>query len=125
MSEDEISHKIIGCALEVHRHFGPGLLESAYERALVYELVKAGFAVKTQSSIPYKYKEIVIESPFRADVIVNDKVIVELKSILKLDPVYFSRTLTYLRLTGLKLVLLINFHEKMLKSGIHRIVNNL
>ena len=125
MTENELSHKIIGLAIEVHRHFGPGLLESAYEQALVYELRQAGFDVKTQCCIPYTYKKLKIETAFRADVIVNDLVILELKSVKDLDSAYFSRTLTYLRLTGHKLALLINFNVKMLKDGIHRIVNDL
>src|SRR5215212_4263243 len=108
MSEDGLSHRIIGYALEVHRHFGPGLLESVYERALVYELKEAGFDVKTQWYIPCKYKKMSIDTAFRADVIVNDLVLVENKSVSALEPVYFSKTLTYLRLAGLKLALLIN-----------------
>jgi GxxExxY protein len=125
MDENDLSYKIIGAAIEVHRHLGPGLLESAYERALGYELTKAGLAVKTQVRIPYKYKEISIESVFRADLMVNDLVFVELKSVERLDPVHFTRTLTYLRMTGLKLALMINFNEKVIKNGIHRIVNHL
>jgi GxxExxY protein len=125
VDENQLSYKIIGAAIEVHRHFGPGLLESAYEKALAYELTLAGLAVKTQVSIPYRYKEISIDSVFRADLLVNGLVIVELKSIEKLDPVHFTRTLTYLRMTGVRLALLINFNEKVIKNGIHRIVNQL
>jgi GxxExxY protein len=125
VDENQLSYKIIGAAIEVHRHFGPGLLESAYEKALRYELEQAGLVVKAQVCIPYRYKTISIDSVFRADLIVNDLVVVELKSIEKLDPVHFSRTLTYLRMTGLKLALLINFNEKLLRNGIHRIVNHL
>ena len=125
MNENDLSYKIIGLAIEVHRHLGPGLLESAYERALVYELQKAGLLVKTQCSVAYVYKEISIENAFRADIVVNDLVVVEIKSVKELDPVHFSQTLTYLRLMNLKLALLMNFNEKVLKHGIHRIVNNL
>jgi GxxExxY protein len=125
MSENEIATKIIGIALDIHRHFGPGLLESAYERALIYDLEESGFDVKKQMCVPYQYKKVLINAAFRIDIVVNDLVLIEIKSVEELDPVHFSQTLTYLRLTGIKLGLLINFNTNLLKNGIHRIANNL
>ena len=125
MNENEIATLVIGAAIDIHKRFGPGLLESVYERALAYDLAELGLDVKVQVSIPLEYKELVIETAFRADMLVNDLVMIELKSVEELDSVYFKRTLTYLRLTGLKLALLINFNVELLKNGVHRIVNNL
>ena len=125
MNENEIATIVIGAAIEIHKRFGPGLLESVYERALAYDLAELGLDVKVQVSIPLEYKELVIETAFRADMLVNDLVMIELKSVEELDSVYFKRTLTYLRLTGLKLALLINFNVELLKNGVHRIANNL
>jgi GxxExxY protein len=92
---------------------------------LAYDLAELGLDAKVQASIPLEYKRLVIETAFRADILVNDLVLIELKSVEELDSVYFKRTLTYLRLTGLKLALLINFNVELLKNGIHRIANNL
>jgi GxxExxY protein len=125
MDENQLSYKVIGIALDIHRHFGPGCLESIYAQALVYDLEEAGLIVRKQVPIPYKYKNLSMTSAFRADIIVNDILLIELKSTIKLEPVHSSQTLTYLRLMGLKLALLINFNEKLLRNGIHRIVNNL
>jgi GxxExxY protein len=125
MTEDQISHRIIGTALEVHSHFGPGLFESTYERALAYDLSESGLVVKTQICIPYQYKKMFIENAFRVDILVNDLVLVEIKSVESLDSTHFAQTLTYLRLSGVKLGLLINFNKKSLRDGIHRVVNNL
>jgi GxxExxY protein len=125
MTENEISYQIIGIAINLHRKIGPGLLESAYEKALAYDLREKGFDVKEQVTMPFVYKEIELEVGYRIDLLVNDKVLIELKSIENLAPVHYSQTLTYLKLSGIKLGLLINFNTKILKNDIHRIVNNL
>ena len=125
MTENEISHKIIGVAIEIHRNLGAGLLESAYEAAFTYELKELGLDVKQQVAMPFIYKEIKQEIGYRIDLLVENKVIVELKSVETLAPVHFAQTLTYLKLSSLKLGLLINFNVPVLKDGVHRIVNNL
>lgn len=125
MDENELSYKIIGVALELHKTLGPGLLESVYETALAHDLFGAGLNVKRQIALPFLYKDIKMEAGFRIDILVEDKVIVEIKSIDALAPVHFAQTLTYLKLSNLKLALLINFNVKSLKEGIHRIVNQL
>ena len=125
MTENSLSYEIIGCVLEMHKTLGPGLLESAYENALAYELRKKGLDVKQQVPMPFIYKEIHQEIGFRIDLLVENKVLVELKSVENLAPVHYAQTLTYLKLTKLKLGLLINFNNVVLKNGIHRIVNNL
>ena len=125
MTENEIATKVIGICIELHKNLGPGLLESVYENALVYDLREAGFDVKQQVAVPVIYKEVKMEVGFRIDLLINDKIIIELKSVEKLQPVHYAQTLTYLKLSDKKLGLLINFNEKILKNGIHRIVNNL
>lgn len=123
--ENIISNKIIGCAIELHKRLGPGLLESAYENALAYDLNEIGFDVRQQVNMPFIYKEIKMEVGYRIDLMVDNKVIVEVKSVEALAPVHFSQTLTYLKLSDKKLGLLINFNSKILKGNIHRIVNKL
>ena len=125
MTENELSYKIIGIALELHKSIGPGLLESVYENALSFDLKEAGLKVNCQVPMPFVYKEVRMETGYRIDLIVNDKVLIEVKSIESLAPVHFAQTLTYLKVSGLKLGLLINFNVKTLKESIHRIVNNL
>ena len=125
MTENELSYKIIGAALEVHKTLGVGLLESAYEVALAYELRELGFEVKSQVVLPLKYKSEIIENAYRVDLIVEDKVIIEVKSVLEINPISYSQILTYLKLTNIKLELLINFNTPLIKEGIHRIVNKL
>lgn len=125
MHENDISYKIIGAAIELHTTIGPGLLESAYENALAYDLRELGFNVKQQVPMPFIYKGIKQDVGYRIDLLINNKVIIEVKSIENLAPVHFAQTLTYLRLSKLKLALLINFNSKLLKGSIHRIVNNL
>ncbi len=125
MTENDISTQIIGAAIEIHKAVGPGIFESAYESALVYELTELGFDVQQQVALPFIYKSIRQEKGYRVDIIVNNKVLIEVKSIERLAPIHYTQTLTYLRLSGLKLGLLINFNEKYLKDGVHRIVNNL
>lgn len=125
MNENEISYKIISAALELHKTLGPGLLESVYENALAYDLIEMGFKVKTQVPMPLVYKEVKQDVGYRIDLLVENLVIVEIKSVEALAPVHFAQTLTYLKLSDKKLALLINFNTKLLKDGIHRIVNNL
>lgn len=125
MDENELSNLIIGLAIKVHKILGPGLLESAYEKALVYELGKNGLQVENQKVVNIKYDGLVIDEGFRADIIINDLVILELKSVRKLEDIHFKQLLTYLKLSDKKLGLLINFNESILKNGIKRIVNDL
>lgn len=126
MNENELSYKIIGAAIRVHSKLGPGLLESVYEKALAYELEQIGLSVKTQQGIPFNYNdEVVFDCGFRLDVLVNNKVIVEIKSVESLTDVHHKQLLTYLKLTDKKLGLLINFNVILLKNSITRIVNNL
>lgn len=125
MTENELSYKIIGAALEVHKTLGVGLLENAYEVALAYELKEMGFKVETQLLLPLKYKNEIIDNAYRIDLIVEEKVIVEIKSVLEIHPIFYSQILTYLKLTDIKLGLLINFNTPLIKDGIHRIVNKL
>ncbi len=125
MNENELSYQIIGAAMKVHSELGSGLLESVYEKALSYELENLGFGVITQQGIPMVYKDIQFDCGFRLDVLVNDLVIIEIKSVDTLLDVHHKQLLTYLKLTGIKLGLLINFNVSHLKDGITRIVNNL
>ena len=125
MDENLLSNKIIGTAFELHKNFGSGLLESAYENALAYDLKEIGLNIKQQVSMPFIYKEIKLDIGYRLDLLIEDKVIIEIKSVESLAPVHYAQLLTYLKLSKLKLGLLINFNTKLLKEGIHRIVNNL
>lgn len=125
MTEDEISYKIIGTAIELHRRLGPGLLESVYEYALAFDLRDTGLNVEQQLPIPFVYKDVKMECGYRIDLMVEKKVIIEVKSIESLAPVHFAQTLTYLRLSDVKLGLLINFNTALLKDDIHRVVNKL
>ncbi len=125
MNENSISYEIIGIAIELHKTIGPGLLESAYENALAFDLRNKGFKVDQQVAMPFVYKEVRLDVGYRVDLIVNDSVIIELKAIECLAPVHYAQTLTYLKLSGIKLGLLINFNSKILKGNIHRIVNRL
>ena len=125
MTENEIATKVIGVSIELHKNLGTGLLESVYENTLAIDLKEAGFDVKQQFAVPVAYKEIQMEIGFRIDLLINDKVIIELKSVENLLPVHYAQTLTYLKLADKKLGLLINFNEKILRDGIHRIVNKL
>ena len=126
MTENEISKIVLDAAFEIHRELGPGLLESVYEAVMEYELVNTyGLKVKRQQGIAVIWKGIKLDLGFRSDLIVEDKVIVELKSVEILPPVYPKQVLTHLRLTKFKLGMLINFNVALLKDGIKRIVNNL
>ncbi len=123
MEINELTQAIIGAAIEVHRRLGPGLLESAYRVCLAYELRKRGFDVTEEQPIPVVYDKVKLECGFRADLIVNGVVVVELKAKSAIHPVDKAQTLSHLRLTGLRFGLLINFHEVKLVDGVHRIVN--
>jgi len=123
--ENKISYDIRGAIFKVYQNLGPGLLESVYESALAYELIKAGRKVKTQVGLPVKYEDQIMELGFRLDILVDDLVIVEIKSVEALAPVHHKQLLTYLKLTGLKLGLLVNFNTNDIKKDIVRIVNNL
>ena len=125
MNENELSYQIIGAALKVHKNVGPGLLESAYESALAFELKMSGYEVREQVALPFVYFTVKLEAGYRVDMMVNNMIIIEIKSVEVLLPVHYAQLLTYLRLTGLKLGLLINFNEVNLKDGVHRVVNNL
>ena len=125
MTENELSKIILDCAFKVHSTLGPGLLESVYEAALAYELEKEELSIQRQKGIPVVYDEIKLELGFRADIIVENKVIIEIKSVESLADVHFKQLLSYLRLTDLKLGLLLNFNESLLKNGLKRVVNNL
>lgn len=125
LSENEISKIILDAAFKVHTQTGPGLLESVYEVTLAHELRKTGLLVERQVAIPIRYDELTFDEGFRADLLVENKVIVELKSIERLAPVHSKQLLTQLRLSDRRLGLLINFGELRLKNGIERIVNGL
>jgi GxxExxY protein len=123
MELNEITGKIIECAIKVHKVLGPGLLESTYEVCLAHELKKAGLKVETQVFLPVVYDGIELDAGYRIDIIVEDKVIVELKTVESILPIHKAQTLTYLKLSNKKLGLLINFNVALLKNGIKRIAN--
>jgi GxxExxY protein len=125
MAENEIAKEIVDCAYKVHKILGPGLLESVYERVLAYELEKKNLTVLRQQPISINYETLQFDEGFRADLVVEGKVIVELKSVEKVAPVHKKQLLTYLRLGDKRLGLLINFGEPLIKDGITRIVNGL
>lgn len=123
MELNDITHAIIGAAIEVHRVLGPGLLENAYRQCLAYELRKRGFTVEEEKPVPVIYDEVKLECGFRADLIVNGCIVVELKAKSAIHPVDKAQTLSHLRLLKLRFGLLINFHEEKLVDGVHRISN--
>lgn len=125
MNENEIAQQIVDAAYQIHSKLGPGLLESAYQAILVYELEKRGLKVEAEKQVPLVYESIKIDLGFRADLIVENKVIVELKSLEKISPVHYKQLLTYLRLADLHLGLLVNFGAPLIKDGIFRVANNL
>lgn len=125
MTEDGLSKIIIGCAIKVHSALGPGLLESAYEECLNYELTKAGLSVQKQKPLPLIYEEVKLEVGYRIDLLVENKVVIEVKSVEALNDVHLAQALTYLKLNNYKLGLLINFNVSLLKNGLKRIVNKL
>ncbi|NCB67525.1 MAG: GxxExxY protein [Bacteroidia bacterium] len=125
MTENQLSEKIIGCAIKVHKSLGPGLLESAYEECLFYELKQLGLFVEKQKPLPLIYKDVKLDIGYRLDLLVEKKVIVELKSVEALNDVHIAQMITYLKLSGCKLGLLINFNVLRLVDGLKRIANNL
>ena len=125
MTENEISKVIVDCCFKIHTTLGPGLLESVYEELLSYELQKANLNFNRQQGIPLMYEGVKMDIGFRSDIILENKVIIEIKSVEAIAPVHQKQLLTYLRITGLKLGLLVNFNEALIKNGIQRIVNNL
>ena len=125
MSENEIAKIIVDCCFKIHTKLGTGLLESVYEEILCYELTNRNLKYKRQKGIPVLYNDLKMDLGFRADIIVENKVIIELKSLETLAPVHSKQLLTYLKITDLKLGLLINFGSALIKNGIHRIVNKL
>lgn len=125
MTENEISKVVVDLCFKIHKQYGPGLFESVYEELFCYELGKTGLRFKRQHPVPLIHEEVKMEVGFRADVIVEDKVIVELKSVEALADIHYKQVQTYLKLSDCKLGLLINFNVPLIKTGIHRIVNNL
>ncbi|HLG29870.1 MAG TPA: GxxExxY protein [Candidatus Brocadiales bacterium] len=125
MTENEVATSVVDLCLKIHRALGPGLLGSVYEEVLCFELEKLGLNYSRQQGIPVIYNDVRMDIGFRADVIVEDKVIVEIKSVEAIAPVHHKQLLTYLKLTNFKLGLLVNFNVDLIKNGITRVVNNL
>ena len=125
MTENEISNRVIGCAISIHSALGPGLLESAYAECLHFELLQAGLKVEKQKPLPLIYRDVKLDCGYRVDLLIENKVIVEVKSVDGLNDIHLAQILTYLKLSGCKLGLLINFNVLRLKEGIKRVVNNL
>lgn len=126
MDENKLSYHIISAAIEVHRTLGgPGLLERVYEEALAWELSSQEFNVERQKIIPIHYKGMELGTPLRIDLLINNLVIIECKATSEYNPIFETQTLTYLRITGLKLGIVINFGEKYVKDGVHRVVNKI
>ena len=123
MIENEISGQIIGAAIEVHRALGPGLLESAYKECLYYKLFQAGLNVEKEKPMPLIFEEVLLECGYRIDLLVENKVVIEVKSVESLNDVHLAQTLTYMKLGGYKLGLLVNFNVVKLKDGIKRVIN--
>jgi GxxExxY protein len=125
MTENELSHLVVGCAMRVHPALGPGLLESAYESCLQFELIKSGLKVEAQKPLPLVYESVKLECGYRVDLLVEGKLIIEVKAVEALAEIHFAQVLTYLRLSNLRLALLLNFNVVHMKDGIRRIVNKL
>lgn len=124
LDKNTLSYKVIGCAMEVHNVLGPGLLESVYEKALVQELREKGLSVQTQMEVQVNYKGVNIGEGLRLDLLINDELIVELKSVEEFKPVHYKQLLTYLKLMNKRVGLLINFNTDNLRDGIKRVVND-
>lgn len=120
--EEELTKRIIGCAIEVHKILGPGLLESVYEECFCHELRHEGLIVERQKLLSLQYKGIQLDCSFRLDIVVENKVVIELKCVDKITPVHEAQLLTYLKLSGIKVGLIINFNTSVLKNGIKRLV---
>jgi GxxExxY protein len=125
MNENEISNNIIGLAIEVHQSLGPGLLESAYKECLYYKLIRSGLIVEKEKPMPLVFEEVRLDCGYRIDLLVENKVVIEIKSVESLNNVHFAQTLTYMKLGNFKLGLLINFNVSLLKDGIKRIANKI
>jgi len=125
MTENEISKIVFDCALKIHKALGPGLLESAYEECLFYELKKCELQVEKQKPLPLIYEEVNLDIGYRIDLIVENKVIIEIKSVEALNDIHLAQILTYLKLSDCKLGMLINFNVTLIKNGIKRVANNL
>jgi GxxExxY protein len=125
MNENEISNKIIGISINIHQSLGPGLLESAYKECLYYRIQKEGIFVEKEKPMPLIYEEVKLDCGYRIDLLVDRKVVIEIKSVDALNEVHFAQTLTYMKLGSYKLGLLINFNVSLLKDGIKRIVNRI
>ena len=125
MTENEISSIVIKCGIDVHKALGPGLLESAYQECLYYKLKKEGLKVEKEKPMPLVFEEVRLECGYRIDLLVEDKVVIELKSVEVLNDVHVAQTLTYMKLGGYKLGLLINFNVPLLKYGVRRVVDKL
>lgn len=125
MTENELSKVVFNCSLKVHQTLGPGLLESAYEECLYYELKKTGLEIEKQKPLPLIYEEVKLDIGYRLDMLIENKLILEIKAVDALNEIHFAQLLTYLKLTNCKLGLLINFNVALIKNGIRRIVNNL
>jgi len=123
MTENELSKVVFNAGLKVHKALGPGLLESAYEECLNYELIKVGIKVEKQKALPLVYAEIKLDAGYRVDFLIEDKLIIEIKSVEALNDIHLAQMLTYLRLSSCKLGLLINFNTVLFKDGIKRIIN--
>ncbi len=123
IEEERVGKLILGCAMRVHTQLGPGLLESAYEACLFYELVKQRLYVKRQLKMPVRYDELEIETGYRLDLLVNDCVVIELKAVESCSPLHFAQLLSYLKLGGFRLGYLLNFNVEHMRNGIKRIVN--
>ena len=124
MELNEITRQVIGAAINVHRELGPGLLESAYEACLVHELLQRGLRIERQKELPVEYRGVRVDCGYRIDLLVEGGVIVELKAVEKLDPIHEAQLLTYLKLSGCTVGLLMNFNVKVLLEGVHRLVND-
>jgi GxxExxY protein len=123
MTEDELSNKIIGIALKVHSNLGPGLLESAFQECLFFEIKKAGFNVEKEKPMPLMYEEVKLDCGYRIDLLIENKLVIEVKAVDSLNNIHLAQTLTYLKLGNFKLGLLINFNVAHLKNGIKRVIN--
>ena len=123
MSENDIARIIVGCSLDVHKALGPGLLENAYKECLVYKLVEEGLYVEKEKPMPLVFEEVNLNCGYRIDILVEEKVVVEIKSVEALNDVHLAQTLTYLKLGNFKLGLLINFNVSPIKNGIKRVIN--
>jgi GxxExxY protein len=125
MNENQLSGISVDCLFKVHKNLGPGLLESAYEICFMYELKKAGLEAKSQVALPVVYGDIKLDAGYRIDVLIEDKLLVEIKAVEALNDVHLAQVLTYLKLSNIKLGLLVNFNVALIKNGTRRVVNNL